>query len=123
MVGNNASVSMSEFYGDERWRGAGTNDAELRGIYKGNLAYLDRPIQEFVRVDGSRNYFYDLIYAARETDGGNPYMEAIEHIGEQVDPLHGDDVDSVIGYMRGEATDFTPFPGEDPDQRGLGDYS
>lgn len=123
MVGAEKESALTRFYGDKRWKVAGTNPNYLRLIYQGNLAAVGKPAQHAVRVQGSKSYYYDLIYAAYETKGSNPYITALERFGDRVDRLRGEDIDKVLSYMRGEATDFTPFPGPDPDQSGLSDFS
>lgn len=122
MAGVPNATALNEFYGNRRWRGAGTDSLELRSIYKGGLSELGRNIQEAIRVQGSRNFHYDVIYATRETANGSPYMTAFEWLQDKLEDFDGDDIDRVLRYMRGEAVDFNPFPGPDPNQTGLGDF-
>jgi hypothetical protein len=122
MAGVPTATALNEFYGNSRWRGAGTDSLELRSVYKGGLSEVGRDIQKAIRVHGSRNYHYDVIYATRETANGSPYMTAFEWLQDKLEDLDGDDIDRVLRYMRGEAVDFNPFPGPDPNQTGLGDF-
>ena len=122
MAGVLNATALNEFYGNSRWRGAGTDSMELLTIYKGGLSEVGRDMQEAIRVHGSRNFHYDVIYATRETANGSPYMTAFEWMQDKLEDLDGDDIDRVLRYMRGEAVDFNPFPGPDPDQTGLGDF-
>lgn len=122
MAGVPNENALNEFFGNNRWRSAGTDSMALRTVYQGNLSEVGRDVQGAVRVQGSRNFHYDVIYATRETSSGSPFMDAFNWLQEKLEDLHGDDIDRVLRYMRGEAVNFTPFPGPDPDQRGLDDF-
>lgn len=122
MAGVPTKTALNEFFGSKGWESAGTKSEDLRTIYKARLSDINRGVQTNFRVEGSKNYHYDVIYAARETKGGNKYMEAFDYFEEKLDELHGDDIDLVLRYMSGEAVDFAPFPGPDPNQTGLDDF-
>lgn len=122
-IGKENEEVLNRFFGDQSWKVAETDPDDLQLIYKSKLAGVDRPAQHEIRITGMKSYYYDMIYAAQETEKNNPYIAAFDSIAKQVEPLNGDDIDLVMKYMRGEPTDFTPFPGRHPDQSGLGSWT
>lgn len=108
--------SMNTFYGGEEWRAANADSDDLRAIYMGKLAGLERPIQEYIPVHSGDLFYYDMIYCTRETSGGSPYIDTLQYMKEKIEPLTGEEVNKVLRFMRGDTTSLDLFPEEEEDE-------
>jgi three-Cys-motif partner protein len=122
-AGADYKTSMNNFYGNSAWEAAKDDDA-LRTIYMSRLAELNRPVQEFIPVRSGGQFYYDMIYCTRETQGGSPYIQVLEDMEDKISQLTGEDIERVLRFMRGEQTALDIFGDDDEDeqQTGLGDF-
>ena len=88
---------------------------KLSRLYVSQLAYHLRvgdttakpeptTVVEPVRIEagpGTGGYSYDLVFAWRQTGGRNPFARIIETLRTKVEKVDGQDVERVIGTMRG----------------------
>lgn len=123
-VGARNEETLDNFYGNSRWKAAHLDGDELRGIYKGNITTLERPIQRHVKVKGDKSFNYDMIYASYETKHGCPYIEAYEYMKKRLEQISGNDIRKVLGKMKGKRVGLDLFPEDDDDQEqtGLGQF-
>jgi three-Cys-motif partner protein len=91
----------------------------LREKYLSRLADRDRPIQETTQVrSGVGSFFYDMIYATRDIDGGNGYIKVVEYVKEFVEDVNGGDVDQMIQIIEGNQSTVNSFmPSGDIDEK------
>lgn len=114
--------SMNTFFGDNRWKAANADANELRAIYKGNISQLGRPIQRHIPVRSGDGFFYDMIYATRETPKGSPYVNAFEYMEEQLEDISGEEINKVLQLMRGEKSRLNLFPDDENEQTSMEEY-
>lgn len=100
--------AMRKFFGDEKWREA-RNREELLQIYKSNVrkhrkVVLDVPIK-------GRQFMYHLIFATRETRGGNPWLNAVDDCKEYIKNLGGEErmIRASLDYFSGRSSRLEDF--------------
>lgn len=120
---------LNDFYGTNEWQNC-ESESEFRELYQSRLseAGSGKPIQEYVSISSGQSggrFYYDMIWATRETKGESPYSDAVEYMKKRIERLDGDDVGDVLDYfVHGNQTSLDLFPdstseGRDKDQSGL----
>lgn len=114
--GNNNEAEIEPFFRGERWKKKWDEDW-YRDCYCEDLADIDKPIQETVRIDSrpqSKRFYYDMIYAARRTDGDSPWMEAIQSVKYRIERLDGGNIEEVLDFfVHGDQSSMDLFETED----------
>lgn len=86
----------------------------MRDLYLDQLEHQERPIQVNTRVEADvGSYYYDMIYATRDIDGGNGYEETIKYVRDFIEQVHSGDVDRILDVLTGNQASFTSFLPED----------
>jgi len=109
---------LNHFYGTDSHLEL-NNDNQRLDLYLKQLDAMGREEQRTIRVNGSKEhpYYYHLIYATRETQGGNKWLEAVESIKSNVEMFDGDDITRILDVLRGDSV-----LDDSSRQSGLGDF-
>lgn len=75
-------------------------------LYRSKIESINRPMQESVQIHGSKShpYGYRMLYATQQTGGGSEYAQFMEGQARKIEDLTGDDIETVLDTMRGNAT-------------------
>jgi hypothetical protein len=79
------------------------------------LSYYVRKIEKtgrivkLVHVPGKRGFSYDLLFVARPTKGGNPWIAIIDRLKERVEKLDIDFVRNILDQLSGKQPDLRGF--------------
>jgi three-Cys-motif partner protein len=88
----------------------------MRDLYLKQLKEQNRSVQCSTRIDANiGSYFYDLVYATRDIDGGNGYMKVIEYVKEFIEAVHAGDVDRELEIITGGQERLQAFAPENED--------
>jgi three-Cys-motif partner protein len=111
---------LNKFFGTEAWMDCGGED-EYLDLYCERLAEAPRGEHTWGRLNrtiqiqsgsGGGRFYYPLIYSTRETDGGNPYVDAIDYVKTRIERLDGDAVTNAIDIFRGDQVGFDHYATE-----------
>lgn len=107
----------------------------MKELYSECLARSGRPVQITTNVDANvGSYEYDLIYATRDIEDGNDYIEVIEYVKQFIEDVHAGDVDDILDVLLDSQSSFEeylplddvdnqiPNDNEDDDQTSLRDF-
>lgn len=116
-------AEIDRYYGTDIWRQVDGEDS-ARELYMRRLADAGRPIQEWSRIESqqkSGRFYYDMIYATRETPGGSPYVDAMENMKRRINRFSGDDITGGFDILRGRTTlfEYMDEDGDTSTQSGL----
>lgn len=119
--GKGKEHKIEPFFRGARWKNEMDEDW-YRECYMRDLASIGKPKQETVRInsrDRSGRFYYDMIYGARRTDGGSPWMNAIQSVKHRIERLTGGDVENVLDlFVHGDQSSFDLFDTDDDDESG-----
>lgn len=89
----------------------------MKQLYADCLAQHGRPVQRITNVDANvGSYEYDLIYATREIEGGNGYIEVVDYVKQFIEDVHAGDVDNILSVLYDGQSSFEKYlPSEDID--------
>jgi three-Cys-motif partner protein len=96
IVGNE-SPTRDAMYGTDEWRRCSTR-AQYTALYERQLRTI-RDIVLTIPIGGdfdASNYYYDLVFAVRETSGGSEWSDSIEKLRRRVETLSGKDVARIL---------------------------
>ena len=109
--------------------------ADLHRRYCDQLRERGREVQTSTQVQTDiGSFYYDLVYATRETGGDNGYMDVIRYVKEFIESVHSGDVGRILDVLDTDQTplgqflpdesieDELPDEDEDDDQRGLNEF-
>lgn len=90
----------------------------MKGLYEDCLARNGRPIQRVTNVDANvGSYEYDLIYATRDIEGGNDYINVIEYVKTFIEDVHAGDVNNILDVLHADQSSFEHYlPDNDIDE-------
>lgn len=97
---------VDRYYGTNAWRET-DGEAELKNLYLNRLEGVGRPITESVRINSrekSKRFYYDSIFATRDTPGGSPYTEAITNMKNRIERFSGEEIKRSLDVLKGQAT-------------------
>ncbi|WP_081655621.1 three-Cys-motif partner protein TcmP [Halopiger goleimassiliensis] len=89
----------------------------MKQLYADCLAQNGRPVQRVTNVDANvGSYEYDLIYATRNIEGGNDYIEVVDYVKKFIEDVHAGDVDNILNVLYDGQASFEQYlPSEDID--------
>lgn len=86
----------------------------MKELYKGCLRDSGRPVQVSTNVDANvGSYEYDLIYATRDIEGGNDYINVIEYVKQFIEDVHAGDIDNILEVLYDSQSSFEQYLPED----------
>jgi three-Cys-motif partner protein len=114
--------ALNQFFPDDISREAlgSTSRSRLKRMYCDEVADSGRSVQERTHIDtdDAGSYCYDLLYATRDIEGGNDYMEVIEYLREGIERIHSGHVDDIISVIEDQQEQLSlAFPDEDVEKR------
>lgn len=103
-VNKDSTDALNEFYGTDvsQFQTAHNTRERMKQLYLDRLAEQNRSIHESTQVRTPvGSYYYDMIYATRETNGDNGYMEVIQYAKQFIESVHSGDVDRMLEVLDG----------------------
>lgn len=105
---------------------------KMKNLYCKRLAERNREVQESTQIQTNiGSYYYDLVYATRNIEDGNGYMNVIKYVKNFVESVHGGDIDRMIDVLDGNQDVIESYLPDDsdesveehlPNQSGLSDF-
>ncbi len=117
---NQQKKKLDAFFGTEAWIDCDGED-EYLDLYCDRLADAPRGehtwgrINQTIQVEsgaGGGRFYYPIVYSTRETEGGNPYLDAIDYVKNRIERLDGDAVTDTIEIFRGDQVGLDRFSTE-----------
>lgn len=82
----------------------------MKGLYGDCLARTGRSVQRITNIDANvGSYEYDLIYATRDIDGGNGYIDVIDYVKQFIEDVHAGDIDNILSVLYDEQSSFENY--------------
>lgn len=74
----------------------------MRQLYIDRLKDRDREVIRSTHVDANVGSFgYDMVYATRDIEDGNDYVNVIDYVKRMVENVHAGDVDNILDILYG----------------------
>lgn len=123
-IGRSASMdnikSLNDFYGGDmkRYAKGRSNRKQLKQEYCDRLVDKGRQIQTTTQVQTDiGSFYYDLIYATREIEGGNDYVDVIRYVRDFIERVHSGHVGRLLDVLDNNQETFEEFlPDDDLDE-------
>jgi len=85
----------------------------MKKLYETCLKQNGRGVTRTTNIDANvGSYEYDMIYATRDIENGNGYVEVIDYIKEFIEDLHAGDVDNILEVMHDNQTSWKQYTPE-----------
>jgi three-Cys-motif partner protein len=82
-------------------------DDLMRNFIQKLRRYRKNVVEMFVR--SGEGYYYELIFATRETQGGSGYVTSVENLKKRLASTSGDFVQHAVRVLEGKAKDLNGF--------------
>ena len=80
-------------------------------LEKGFLEKISKykPIVREIKVRSGHGYFYQLVFATRETQGGSGYVDGVERLKKRIESVSGQFVEWTLEVLEGKRCDLDQF--------------
>lgn len=82
----------------------------IRETYMRQLEENDRPVQVNTQITAEvGSFYYDMVYATRETSGGSEYVKYIKYVKDFIENVHSGDVDHILDIIDGDQRSLSEY--------------
>ncbi|UCF07612.1 MAG: hypothetical protein JSW28_08185, partial [Thermoplasmata archaeon] len=115
-----ADQRVKDFIKGDNWRNL-SDEENLRQYIQDIKEFRSITIPIKIQRKKPKGYYYHLLYATKETEGGSPWIPGIEDLKNKIEKLSGEDVGMILPVITGEQETITKWL-RGPQKSILNDY-